>query len=98
MTSLVRSLLTIRSTDDDIRRRGRMLATLSLLLMGTAILSIPLVLLGTTQLPLLLLLGFGVAGYTTTLVLARRGQITAGGLLLIGMILLGVLASLFGSD
>ncbi|MFL5804581.1 MAG: STAS domain-containing protein, partial [Roseiflexaceae bacterium] len=63
-----------------------------------AIVSIPLVLLGSTPLPLLILLGFGIAGYAITLALARRGQITAGGLLLIGMLLLGVLASLIGSD
>jgi rsbT co-antagonist protein RsbR len=98
MQSLVRSLLTIHSADDDIRRRGRMLAALSLLLMSTAIVSIPLVLLGSVILPSLIILGFGIAGYVITLVLARRGQITAGGLLLIGMLLLGVLASLVGSD
>jgi rsbT co-antagonist protein RsbR len=98
MKSLVRSLLTIHSADDDIRRRGRMLVTLALLLMGTSIVSIPLVLLGPTPLPLLILLGFSIACLIITLALARRGQITAGGLLLIGMLLLGVLSSLIGSD
>ena len=94
MRRLITWLLTIDSPDEDVRRRGRMLAILAVALIVLIVLIIPLVLVTTLAPTVFVILAVATAGYVIVLALARRGHVTGGGWLIVAMMILGTLSAL----
>src|SRR5690349_19332976 len=90
-------LLTIDSPDEDVRRRGRVLAILALAMMALIILLTPLIVLSPQSPIVFVILVVGLAAYAIALALARRGHVTAGGWLMAAMLTLGTLGALSSS-
>jgi rsbT co-antagonist protein RsbR len=90
-------LLTIDSPDEDVRRRGRTLAILAVALIVLIILLVPLVVLGTPTPGVFIILAVGAIAYLIVLALARRGHVTAGGWLIVAMLILGTFSALASS-
>jgi rsbT co-antagonist protein RsbR len=97
MRRLITWLLRIDSPDEDVRRRGRTLALLAVALIVLILLFIPLVLLTTPTVTVFVILATGAVGYLVVLALARRGQVTSGGWLIVAMLILGTLGALASS-
>ncbi|HET9221872.1 MAG TPA: STAS domain-containing protein [Roseiflexaceae bacterium] len=86
-------LMTIRSPDEDVQRRGRMLVVLTLGLIALSLLLLPATATAEEPLAALILIGVSFICYAIVLVLARYGYVTAGGLLIIALTTLGTLLS-----
>src|ERR1700752_4459152 len=92
MRHLITWLTTIDSPDEDARRRGRTLAILSVALVVICLVVLPVILLTTPSIAGFAVIGIGGVIYAVVLVLARRVYITAGGWLLMTMLILGTVA------
>jgi rsbT co-antagonist protein RsbR len=93
MRHVLTRLLTVNSSDEDIRRRGRMLVSITLAMIALALLAFFLILLSLSSPDLLVVVGIGLIGLAVVLALARRGTVTAAGVLLVAMLLLATLVS-----
>jgi rsbT co-antagonist protein RsbR len=94
MRRLITWLLTIDSPDEDVRRRGRTLAILAVAMIVLVVLVIPLVLLTMPTATVFVILVVGTVGYVIVLALAQRGHVTAGGWLIVAMLILGTISAL----
>jgi rsbT co-antagonist protein RsbR len=92
MRQALQWLLTIRSEDDDEQRRGYTTALISLAMIATIIMVLPLPLMARSPSTGLIVLSAALLGFITSLLLARSGRITAGALVAITVVLVGVLA------
>src|SRR5262245_10158540 len=88
-------LLTIDSVDDDIRRRGRNVVIMALGLIVVTLLFVPVILLQGLHISTAVTLAGSICMYTGVLLLARRGLVTLGALIFIGVIMLSILGSAF---
>jgi rsbT co-antagonist protein RsbR len=90
-------LLTIASIDEDVRRRGRNLAIMTLGLIGTAVLFVPVLLLQPMPGVLFVDIGLAVLIYAGVIALARRGLVILGALLLVIVITLAIIGGTLSS-
>jgi rsbT co-antagonist protein RsbR len=93
-----RWLLHIDSPEDDVRRRGSMLALLAVSLTCFAVVTMPLALVSPQPVAAIITELVGVLCYSMVLYMARRGWVTAGGLLFIGVMVVGILAPMIGAS
>jgi rsbT co-antagonist protein RsbR len=93
MLNWLNQLITIDHPDEDVRRRGRLLAILALAL-GLAVLVVtPFTAPQQKVLIILVTIILSVLTDLGVLVLARRGAVTAGGLLIISVTMIGIVNS-----
>jgi anti-anti-sigma regulatory factor len=95
MNGLAR-LITIQHPDPHVRRRGRSLAIIVLMMIALSFLLIPLVFIGGMQLSGVLAVGLSLLIYGLTLSLAHRGRVTLGGWIAAMCVTAGVTGSTFG--
>jgi signal transduction histidine kinase/ActR/RegA family two-component response regulator len=95
MQRTLRRLTTIVSTDPDVVRRGQMLVHLAVALFGLGILVMPLALFGAHPWLDGAVIVVNMATYLIVLGLARHGHVTAGGLLTILLLVLGMLGTAY---
>jgi rsbT co-antagonist protein RsbR len=93
MRHVLARLMIVDSSDEDVRRRGRMLVSITLAMIALALLAFFLILLSLSSPDLIVVIGISTIGLAVVLTLARRGMVTAGGVLLVAMLLLGTLVS-----
>src|SRR5262245_38891297 len=94
MRQLITWLLTIDSPDEDVRRRGHILAILAIAMIGLIVVAAPLVAITTPTPNVFVILVIATIGYILVLALAQRGYVTSGGWLLVAMLILGTLSAL----
>lgn len=87
-------LVTITNADEDVRRRGRLIAILTLAMSGLAILFVPMVLLQPNAGSGLTAIGACLALYAGLLWLTHHGRITLAGYLLAGSVTVAALATM----
>ncbi len=99
MQRAVSWLFTIQSVDEDVRQRGRHVVILALSLVILASAFIPIVLLQPMNIaPIIGIIITADFLYLTVIFLARRGFVTAGALLFLATISIGVLSSIVTSS
>jgi rsbT co-antagonist protein RsbR len=92
MRSFVRWLLTIKSIDEDTRRRGRNVVLMTVGIMIMAVLSVPQIIVQSlASTAIFALIAIAMLIYMGVVVLARRGLVTLGALIFIAAEVAGVL-------
>ncbi|MCS6888141.1 MAG: STAS domain-containing protein [Chloroflexus sp.] len=92
MRSFFTQLLRIQSTDEDDLRRGRTTIIVALIMIGLAILAIPISFLSDTVWSGITIISVGIISYIITIAVTRAGFVNLGGLILITFIVLPILS------
>lgn len=92
MQSFFAWLTQIQSTNEDDLRRGRTTIIVALVMIGLAVLAIPISLLNDTALNGIVIITIGITAYLVTIAVTRTGRVNLGGFILITFIILPNLA------
>ncbi len=91
MPSFFAWLTQIQSTNEDDLRRGRTTVIVALVMIGLAVLAIPISLLSDTALSGVAIITIGIMAYLVTIAVTRLGRVNLGGFILITFIILPIL-------
>lgn len=94
MQSFFAWLTQIQSTDEDDLRRGRTTIIVTLVMIGLAVLTIPISLLSNTSLSGVIIIAMGITAYLVTIAVTRSGRVNLGGFILITFIILPILIAI----
>ncbi|WP_299757082.1 STAS domain-containing protein [uncultured Chloroflexus sp.] len=94
MQSFFTWLTQIQSTNEDDLRRGRTTIVMALVMIGLAVLAIPISFLNDAALSGVIIIAIGITAYLGTIVVTRLGRVNLGGFMLITFIILPILASI----
>ncbi|MFN3373806.1 MAG: STAS domain-containing protein [Chloroflexus sp.] len=94
MQSFFAWLTQIQSTNEDDLRRGRTTLMVALVMIGLAVLAIPISFLSDTAPSGVIIIAIGITAYLGTIAVTRLGRINLGGFILITFIILPILASI----
>lgn len=92
MASFFARLTQIQSRDEDTLRRGRTAIVVALVMIGLAILAIPISFLSDSGFRGVAIIGAGIFGYIIVITLTRAGFVDVGGLILTTFVVLPILA------
>lgn len=82
---MIQRLLHVANPDSDIQRRGQTLVIISIFLLGLLIITIPIVLSRPDPIPSVIASALGFLTVVGSAVLAKRGQVTAAGWMLVSL-------------
>lgn len=92
MQSFFAWLTQIQSSNEDDLRRGRTTVIVALVMIGLAVLAIPISLLSDTALSGVIIIAIGITAYLSTIAVTRLGRVNLGGFMLITFIIMPILA------